>query len=296
MGSGGWEAGDGNWGLGIGGLGIGGGDSMDDPLTPKPGANEPPSPPLAGSSRGRLLRRGAVGLAICVVVAAGLIRFTARGRAAWVWVSQRLNAKQLRAAEQQASAALVKRGAPVVVVGPSDKSVTAVTFYGKPFDAATGQQLIALYRVQTVNLTGCQFSDDQLGCFAEMPQVQSLVLQDTPITDRGLEHLGNLPNLSSLQLSGTRITDAGLAQVARMQNLLMLELSHTKVTDAGMASLAQLPRLHWLVLSGDAITDAGLAQLEALPSLGRLSIQGTKATRQGIARLKQAKPGIHVDF
>src|SRR5436190_15033492 len=60
-------------------------------------------------------------------------------------------------------------------------------------------------------------SDDDLALLKHLPQLEVLVLSDTPITDRGLEHLKDLSQLRALRLDGTRISDAGLKHLAGLK-------------------------------------------------------------------------------
>lgn len=144
----------------------------------------------------------------------------------------------------------------------------------------------------------------------DLPDLQSLVLQNTNITTAGLAHINGSPNLKKLDLGNTLVTDAvweyisgstqlqwlslwntqvsdsGLRHIRRLTNLTFLDLANTKVTDLGLESLKSVNTLDTLDLEGTAVTDKGIAHLTALHGLRILSLAATQVTNTGMAHVK----------
>ena len=80
-----------------------------------------------------------------------------------------------------------------------------------------------------------QTDDATLQLIAGFPKLQVADLAGTRVTDDGLGVFENLTEVNSINLEGTQITDAGLGKLTSLTKLELLNLSHTQVTDAGLA-------------------------------------------------------------
>jgi hypothetical protein len=140
-------------------------------------------------------------------------------------------------------------------------------------------------KVVFVGLSMTAIDDSWLARLRQLPDLQKLFLDGTPIGDLGLVYLAGHDNLQMLGLTGTRITDRGLRRLRPLFNLENLWLDNTAITDAGLAELGHLRSLRLLALRGCSISDAGLAHLQAFPELQVLDLRNTPVTDAGMARV-----------
>jgi Leucine-rich repeat (LRR) protein len=70
-------------------------------------------------------------------------------------------------------------------------------------------------RLEMLDLSGSQISDDSLAELGTLASLQQLALNDTPITDEGLKNLIGLKSLSILHLRKTRVSEQGVAELKR---------------------------------------------------------------------------------
>ena len=79
---------------------------------------------------------------------------------------------------------------------------------------------------------------------AQLPKLESLHLDYTPISDAGFAKLAGHAALRELYLDRTELTDAGIDTLAGLSTLRFIDLYHTLVTEAGVAKLRKaLPEL-----------------------------------------------------
>ncbi|MHC4398593.1 MAG: hypothetical protein ACYTG0_02830 [Planctomycetota bacterium] len=62
-----------------------------------------------------------------------------------------------------------------------------------------------------------------------LKQLESLLLENTPIDDAGLVHLSGLANLRCLYLTGTNVEGSGLVHLKGLKNLELVDLAFTPV-------------------------------------------------------------------
>ncbi len=86
-------------------------------------------------------------------------------------------------------------------------------------------------------INAVEITDEALADLAQMPQLQTLWLEQAKITDEGLKELKRFPKLEVLNLIGTRITDKGLTHLADCKALQEVILYQTRVTDAAFEQL-----------------------------------------------------------
>lgn len=139
-----------------------------------------------------------------------------------------------------------------------------------------------LSKLQTLDLTGCQFAPEELASLAALPQLTRLILAETGLstiadlsgcktltsldlthnTLRNLEPLASMTTLSELLLGHNAIT--GLESLSGLSNLEILDVSYNSLTS--LAPLESCTKLTWLDASNNS-----LAALEALDSLSLLT-------------------------
>lgn len=129
-----------------------------------------------------------------------------------------------------------------------------------------------------------QFTDEGLIYLRDMPQLKTLMLDDTNITDSGLQFFSNLQQLEELGLFNTPVTDAGIPHLIALKSLRKLNLfkrpnSNTcdLLTDKSAPYLAQIPTLEYLELNYSCLTDFSAPEIAKLPKLRFLDGSGSKA-------------------
>ncbi|MHC4400927.1 MAG: leucine-rich repeat domain-containing protein [Planctomycetota bacterium] len=177
---------------------------------------------------------------------------------------------------------------------------------------------------------GSFLSMPDLAHLKDLPQLESLYIQNTFVADAGLGNLKGLPRLRTLSLGfdnaggiichPIRVTDAGLVHLQRLTELKTLELDHSRITGAGLSHLKGLAKLERLSLcksrltdaglehaggltnlrsldlSYTKITDVGLEHLKTLTGLRQLQLTGTSVTEEGIRKLREALKDCRIDF
>ena len=122
--------------------------------------------------------------------------------------------------------------------------------------------------VTTVNILKVWSGDkDTLARLKDLPNVQSVYVDNGQFNDASVAALKDLPALNSLTLMSPQVTDAALESLKGMSNLNMLFLTNTKVGDAGLAHLKDLKNLKVLALSRTQVTDKGLDALKEMKGL-----------------------------
>ncbi len=112
------------------------------------------------------------------------------------------------------------------------------------------------------------FTDAEMMQVRSLPHVRYFYLGGfQKVTDTGFSQLSGLPELQTVILDDTQITDAGLTHLARLKGLHTVRLRNTHVTDAGLVHLAALVKLQVLDVHGTRVSPAGVAKLQkALPN------------------------------
>lgn len=162
--------------------------------------------------------------------------------------------------------------------------VVEVYFRSRVSDAML-KRLGDLPTLESLTLDGTPVNGSQLRHLKGLTSLHYLSLRDTPVTDADLVHVNALP-LLGLRLTGTQITDTALRHVSGMSHIGRLEIGHTQITDAGLEYVAKLTRLVDLDISHTLITDPGLKHLEGLTDLWYLDLEGTRITDSGLKHLK----------
>ena len=108
---------------------------------------------------------------------------------------------------------------------------------------------------------GPETTDQALGSFQGLEDIQLLSLAHTQLSDAGLHFLSKFPNLNRLDLSYTQVTNAGLIELQKLKKLQHISLAHTKVTLPKLVHAKSLVECSSLDLSGLQITDDQLSML-----------------------------------
>ena len=99
--------------------------------------------------------------------------------------------------------------------------------------------LRGLGKLEGLSLGGDGATDDALAGVEQMPNLTTLILNESMVTDAGLGHLTKLTALQKLDLHETHISDDGLKHLVGLTKLRKLDLRQTRVTDRGVKELQQ---------------------------------------------------------
>jgi hypothetical protein len=143
-----------------------------------------------------------------------------------------------------------------------------------------------------------KLQDDDLALLADLPKLEFLYLDNSPIGDRWMVHLGKLRGLKSLKLDVTRLTEAGLAQLDGLDGLESVSLSYhgSPTTDADLARLKTSKKLRTVKLNISVlkISDELLTSLEGFTNLECLMITTGDIKPEAITRLNAALPKLGI--
>lgn len=151
------------------------------------------------------------------------------------------------------------------------------------------EKLCGLKSLCAVNLSGCEFSDDLIGRFSRLenlqclngsksacdgsffksfvghPKLRVLIVNSNQLKLANLKYLAEIPHLQVLCLNKDSLTNSSLRYLIACKDLRYLELSDNKeITDAALPELAKLSNLRFIGLSGTSVTREGLEKTLAL--------------------------------
>ena len=181
-----------------------------------------------------------------------------------------------------------------------------VLFRALPLRSAAFAFLAANPSLRQVVFEDLPVGDSLMAHLAGLPELHTIGVTHTSrhpegFTGRGMESLSCLPGVRRLSLYGTSVDSAHLGFLARCPNLVSLGLGKDPseagaVTDATLLVLRHCPRLECLGLNCSRVTDAGLVHLHGLERLKELFVERTPVTAAGVAAMRQARPGIFIDW
>lgn len=115
-----------------------------------------------------------------------------------------------------------------------------------------------LEKLTKLDLSGSSITSDGLKSLPQFTLLVELNLsQMKGLKDSDLQFVGQLPNLEVLLLESTPISDAGLAHLTSLKKLKTLNLQQTSITDAGFLHLKLLTVLESLNVSQTGINGSG---------------------------------------
>jgi hypothetical protein len=164
-----------------------------------------------------------------------------------------------------------------------------------PLSAAEWEALRGLRGLRVLDLQVGRADDRTATILVSLPDVERLVLRESPLTDEGFEALARLETLRDLNVPQAACTAAGVRALARLPGLRALRLggvrgSGTEVCEA-VQSLAGLRSLHLIDVP---IGDAGLDVLARMDGLWNLYLDGAGVSDEAWSRYFEARPTVHV--
>ncbi|GEM_PF-2802145 len=130
-------------------------------------------------------------------------------------------------------------------------------------------------------------SDKGIEYLNPLQNLQVLSLENTNLTDKGLQMICiNHPNLERLILNNTPITSVGLMYIGKLKKLNVLELRNTKIDDVATNYLSEVQSLRNLTLYNTKITDKSIYNLMKFNNIDSFSIVNTLISKEGAQVLK----------
>ncbi|MEW4452249.1 hypothetical protein AB1L30_06130 [Bremerella sp. JC817] len=152
--------------------------------------------------------------------------------------------------------------------------------------------LANLNHLQSIELNACPAIDfEGLDQLAKLEFLDSVSLTQCNLTDQQLEDLAQIKQLGLLSIDGEQLTNAGIAQLVALKNLHHLTIADGKqITDEALASVAQLRKLSELELVSLSITDEGIQHLHAMPYLSYVRLSDLSINENAVNQLRQSLP------
>ncbi len=130
---------------------------------------------------------------------------------------------------------------------------------------------------------------------ASLPDVERLVLRESPLTDEGFVALAGLATLRDLNVPQAACTAAGVRALAALPHLRAVRLGGPRLRDGDIcAALTALPGLRSLHLIDVPIGDRGLDLLAGMDGLWNLYLDGAGVSDGAWSRYFEARPHVHV--
>ena len=168
-------------------------------------------------------------------------------------------------------------------------NVIEVSFRGAQISDADLAPLTGLPELRSVLLNETAISNQGLKTLGQLASVQNLDLRGCPVGNDGLAHLVGLKKLRALRLSGqnnmTTVDDDGMVHVAHLTSLEVLAVDFLWVSETGLAQLDKLARLRELYLAQSTIGDDAMGLLGQFPNLKKLRISRNQVSDTGLEML-----------
>ena len=172
---------------------------------------------------------------------------------------------------------------------------TAMITATSPLSAAEWESIRGLEGLRVLALEAGRADDRTVAVLASLPDVERLVLRESPLTDDGFAALTGVRSLRDLNVPHADCTAAGVRALAMLPNLRALRLGGVRGTPMeiceAVASLAHLRSLHLIDVP---IGDAGLGVLARMPGLWNLYLDGAGVSDEAWSRYFEARPDVHV--
>lgn len=153
-------------------------------------------------------------------------------------------------------------------------------------------------KLKFLNLSNTRVSSAGVGVLVgRVPNLETILLSNTPTEDRAISHLCAMPSLKVINLSGTyvkgqiqqlgfgRDTVPSLAELQNLSCLEMLYIENTQLRDASLIPLSMLHKLTHLCLGGP-LTDMSLCLFSSIQNLIHLSLHDAVFTGLGLNSFK----------
>lgn len=137
--------------------------------------------------------------------------------------------------------------------------------------------------------------DTEAEILAALPDIERLVLRQSPLSDAGFAVLAGCRSLADLNVPQAACTAAGIERLARLPGLKSLRIGGSNLQGPEVArAIATLPALRSLHLIDVAIGDEGLDALAEVSTLRNLYLDGAGVSDAAWERYFERCPGVHV--
>lgn len=138
-----------------------------------------------------------------------------------------------------------------------------------------------------VDLNSCDIEDQDLQNLIPLAEMESIIVNHTPLTDACIPYLNQLTNLRLLHISGCKITEAGLSELSSQLDLYAYYAGNMNLHDDAAKDFTRYPELKFFAVSGNPITGKSLEDFLALNELLTLHIHQTEIDDESLALLSQ---------
>jgi len=164
-----------------------------------------------------------------------------------------------------------------------------------PLTAAEWESLRGLVGLRELVLRRGVADDTRAEILATLPDLERLVLRDSPLSDVGFRAIARCSRLVHLNVPQAACTAAGVRALRHIPALRSLRLGGRnfagRATGAAVAELASLDSLHLIDVP---LGDDGLAAIAGLPGLRNLYLDGARVSDEAWGRYFQQRPDVHV--
>jgi Leucine-rich repeat (LRR) protein len=122
-----------------------------------------------------------------------------------------------------------------------------------------GMPKLAVLNIASTSITDAGLI--HLRSLAELKQLN--LVQNGSIGDAGMAAVAQIPNLERLYLDGTPVGDAGVEALVNHPTLQVLSLRNTRITDRAMAALARLKNLKQIWVTGSKVSEPAAQALRS---------------------------------
>jgi hypothetical protein len=177
-----------------------------------------------------------------------------------------------------------------VRVGQAARIVAAT-----PPTAAEWESLRGLAGLRELVLDRGVADDGRVEILTTLPDLERLVLRESPLTDTGFRQLAACTKLRDLNIPQAACTAGGIRALSGLEHLRSLRIGGRALAGADVcAAVAELPALYTLHLIDVPIGDGGLRVLARLPRLWSLYLDGAGVSDDAWEGYFQACPHVHV--
>jgi len=141
-----------------------------------------------------------------------------------------------------------------------------------------------------------RFSDNLIGYINELPNLETLSLNNCEITAAGVSKFKNLRKLQGLDYCYNKGTSEILAALAGSDNLhgLAVEAPEKSFTDADIENILSLKNLEHLSLMATGVSGETLLKLAAMPKLSFVNVTGCLISPEMIAKARKVNRSLTI--
>lgn len=164
-----------------------------------------------------------------------------------------------------------------------------------PLSATDWESLRGLAGLRELVLERGVADDGRAAILATLPDLERLVLRESPLDDIGFGRIAACANLCDLNVPQAACSPAGIRALACLGRLRSLRLGGIGLAGAEVcAAVAELPALRTLHLIDVPIGDDGLRILGQLPGLSSLYLDGAGVSEEAWDGYFRVCPDVHV--